>query len=250
MPPQSSEPEELELVFVMPAHNEAVILARSVKQFYEVLQQYAPSPWRLVIAENASSDETRRIAEALITSHPWVIVRSDTTPGKGRAIANAWESMTAKRYGFIDTDLSVDMSVALPRLLEALGTADMVVASRHHKDSVIVRPLYRKIISRVYRLFLKIIIGTKLSDVACGCKLVSADIVRHLMPQVQNRDWFFDSELTLLAEANGYTIKEVGVHWKEYEYPERERQVPLMKVSAQYLRAIWELRLRLKTLRR
>lgn len=37
----------------------------------------------------------------------------------------------------------------------------------------------------------------------------------HLIPIVENNEWFFDSELLLRAEQHGYRIAEVPVEWIE-----------------------------------
>ena len=33
------------------------------------------------------------------------------------------------------------------------------------------------------------------------------------MPLIRDKGWFFDTELLILAEKNGYRIKEIPVHW-------------------------------------
>ena len=36
-----------------------------------------------------------------------------------------------------------------------------------------------------------------------------------MLPLVQNQEWFFDTELLLIANKLGYTIKELPVTWVE-----------------------------------
>ena len=49
----------------------------------------------------------------------------------------------------------------------------------------------------------------------CGFKAIARQAARELLPQVENNEWFFDTELLLLAEKGGYRVKDVPVHWIE-----------------------------------
>jgi len=53
------------------------------------------------------------------------------------------------------------------------------------------------------------------SDAQCGFKAVSAEVRSAVVPLIENRNWFFDTELLLLSERRGYKIKEIPVGWIE-----------------------------------
>jgi putative flippase GtrA len=57
------------------------------------------------------------------------------------------------------------------------------------------------------------VLATRVRDAQCGFKAVRADVVRRLLPAVEDDGWFFDTELLLLAEHNGLRIHEVPVDW-------------------------------------
>ena len=44
-------------------------------------------------------------------------------------------------------------------------------------------------------------------------KAISRRAVRELVPQVQDEAWFFDTELLVLGEKQGYKIADVAVKW-------------------------------------
>ena len=56
---------------------------------------------------------------------------------------------------------------------------------------------------------------TGFSDAQCGFKAVSQRAARDLLSLVQDNSWFFDTELLLLAERNGYRIDEIPVRWTD-----------------------------------
>jgi hypothetical protein len=40
-------------------------------------------------------------------------------------------------------------------------------------------------------------------------------VAKELLPWVEDNEWFFDTELVLLAEERGYRVSEVPVDWIE-----------------------------------
>ena len=75
------------------------------------------------------------------------------------------------------------------------------------------RTLKREITSRGYNLLIKMMFLTRFSDAQCGFKAVSRRVTRELVPLIKDKAWFFDTELLIIAEKNGYRIKDVPVHW-------------------------------------
>ena len=53
------------------------------------------------------------------------------------------------------------------------------------------------------------------NDAQCGFKAITRPAAQHLLPLVQNTNWFFDTELLVLAERLGYRILELPVCWIE-----------------------------------
>ena len=58
------------------------------------------------------------------------------------------------------------------------------------------------------------------------------------MPLVQNQEWFFDTELLLLAEKRGYKIKEIPVRWVE----DPDTRVNILKTATEDIRGLLRLR--------
>ncbi|MGB9880459.1 MAG: glycosyltransferase family 2 protein, partial [Anaerolineae bacterium] len=112
--------------------------------------------------------------------------------------------------------LSTDLS-AFPPLINSLidSEYDVAIGSRLKKGAQVQRGLKREIISRIYNLMIKVMFFNKFSDAQCGFKAVTRRAVREIVPLIKDQDWFFDSELLLLAERLGYKIYEVPVKWRD-----------------------------------
>ena len=73
----------------------------------------------------------------------------------------------------------------------------------------------REVISRCYNLLVKLLFRNGFSDAQCGFKALKRGVVEELLAGVDDNEWFFDTELLLLAEERGYRISEVPVDWIE-----------------------------------
>jgi hypothetical protein len=92
---------------------------------------------------------------------------------------------------------------------------DISTGSRLLRASRTKRSFKREFISRSYNLFVKLVLGTKFSDAQCGFKALSRKTVEHIVPQIEDQSWFFDTELLVLAEKQGLKIKDMPVRWVE-----------------------------------
>src|SRR5262249_8287763 len=95
---------------------------------------------------------------------------------------------------------------------------DIAAGSRLMKGSKIKRSLKREIISRVYNWFLQMVLATRFSDAQCGFKAASREVGDQIVPQGQDQSWFFDTELLVLAEKQGYRIKDLPIVWIDRDH--------------------------------
>ena len=207
--------------FVIPVYNEEAELGSSVMLLMEELHDISlharDFTWQIVIADNASSDKTWKLACALTTRFP-MTVRAVRIPrkGRGRALKIAWTASQARVRAYMDVDLSTDIR-QIPELVDPIidGRADVSFGSRLLPDSHVERCLKREFISRCYNLMLQRYLHISFHDAQCGFKAISADAARTLLPQVEDDEWFFDTELLVLAERMGIASNEFAVNWRE-----------------------------------
>src|SRR3990172_1770527 len=191
-----------QLDIVLPVYNEAHVLAGSVEKLRSFLHETKfPYTWRVVVADNASTDATLQVAYQLEDAHDDVGVIHLPQKGRGRALKKAWLESDAGAMCYMDVDLSTDLSCLLP-LADAVleGGYDLATGSRMTRGSKITRSLRREMTSRGFIALIKVLFLSRLSDTQCGFKAITRQAARELLPLVQNDEWFFDSELLLLAE--------------------------------------------------
>ncbi|HWO93411.1 MAG TPA: glycosyltransferase, partial [Dehalococcoidia bacterium] len=172
--------------------------------------------WRIVVLNNGSTDDTLERACRIAESCREVGVLHLPEKGRGRALRHAFQQSDADVRMYMDIDLSTSLDAVLP-LVRAITEEgyDLAVGTRLHRDAAVARSLEREAVSQMYNLLVRFVFDTRFSDAQCGFKAVSAKTARVLVPQVKDDEWFFDTELLLLAERNGYRIKDVPVVWVE-----------------------------------
>lgn len=196
----------------------------------------------IVIADNGSTDATSAIADELRRTFPGVRVLRLDRRGKGLAVRGAWASANADIFVFMDADLATDLG-ALPTLVASVAEGgDVAVGSRYHPGSTVERTALRRALSHGYRGLLRALLGTRVTDVPCGFKAVSARVVREVMPNVKDDGWFFDTELLMRAERRGLGIAEVPVTWREIRPEGRRSKVRVVRLAADYVRKAFALR--------
>jgi putative flippase GtrA len=199
---------------VVPVKNEERDLGPSVTRLVEYLRDAFPFTARITIADNGSTDGTWPVACALAARFPEVRAIHLDLPGRGRALHQIWSSDDAQVLAYMDVDLSTDLNALLPLVAPLLsGHSDVAIGTRLARGSRVVRGPKREIISRGYNLLLRTTLGAGFSDAQCGFKAIRASQARQLLPLVQDRGWFFDTELLVLAERAGLRIHEVPVDW-------------------------------------
>ena len=244
------------LDIVLPVFNEEKDLPASVSRLLAFLPgRLDDYDWRIVIADNGSTDSTPDVAGRLSKRHTAVEQIRIEEPGRGRALRAAWLQSGADVMGYMDVDLSTDLD-ALPRLVRTVGNEgyDIAIGSRLARGAeVIGRSWTREITSRAYSLIFRLLFPelffdpraitsmflTGFRDAQCGFKALSRLAAHELAPLVEDGGWFFDTELLILAERNGYRIKELAVRWTD----DPDSKVKVAATAYRDLRGLARLRL-------
>ena len=223
---------------VLPVYNEEKALPRSIVILTDFLKSYLRNPWQIVIADNASTDDTRSVSEMLREKYPGVNYLYLPQKGRGRALRTAWMESTADIVSYMDIDLSTDL-VHFPQLMEAMESGyDVAIGSRLSKGSRVRRSLKREVTSRGYNLLVKSMFLTQFPDAQCGFKALTRQAALAIVPKIKNNGWFFDTELLIIAAKRGYKIKSVPVRWDD----DPTTTVKIVRTAAEDVKGLLRLR--------
>lgn len=231
-----------QVTLVIPVLNEERQLPWSIWRLRESLRRIDGYDWELVVVDNGSSDRTWDVARSLEARGEVRALRLGRR-GRGGALREAWSTGDGEILAYMDVDLSTDPA-HVRDLVQPLHarTADLVVGSRLSPGSRVVRGWRREVLSRGFNCLARLLTGSRLRDHQCGFKALSRAAWRSLAPGVVDRAWFFDTELLVLAQRQGWRVKEMPVRWVD----DPDSRVRLWSTAWEELRGLWRLRVRLR----
>lgn len=224
----------------IPVLNEEETLDRQIRLLHDFLCRHFPDRtlWRIVIADNGSTDQTTHIAGSLANELPEVRLVRVPEKGVGLALKTSWSQSRADMVGYMDLDMATDL-LHFIQAYNALATEgyDLVYGTRlHPKSRVIGRTLKREITSRVFNFIVKRYLATRFSDGMCGFKWLKREFVRPLMEAgAVSNGWFFSTELLAVAEWKGLKMCELPVKWTD---DTSASKVNIGRLARQYLKAL------------
>lgn len=227
---------------VVPVYNEERALPESIPVLRDFLASDAfPYEWKIIIGDNASIDATPEVSRKLEAENPGKVeyVRIERK-GRGYALKQIWGASRADVSSYMDVDLSTGIE-AFPKLIKAVAEKDYGVAigSRLAAGAEVTRSVKRRVLTRGYNAMIKGMFWTRFSDAQCGFKAITHDVAQRVLPMVEDNNWFFDTELLILAEKLGYRIRDVPVRWVE----DTDTRVKIGKTISEDVRGLIRMRL-------
>jgi dolichol-phosphate mannosyltransferase len=204
---------------ILPTYNEAQNLEPMVNA---VLPQLAPGGAipTLLVVDDASPDGTGRIADRLAGERPEVrVLHRPTKDGLGRAYLAGFQAALDGGADLIlqmDCDFSHDPA-DVPRLMEAAGSADVVLGSRYVPGGGVENwALRRRIQSRGGCAYARLILGIPVRDLTGGFKCWNRRALEALdFDGVDAHGYGFQIEMTYRAIKAGLTVTEVPIVFHE-----------------------------------
>jgi len=190
-------------------HNEEAYARRAVSAARAVLVA-EQADWEIVIVDDASTDGTPALVDALAREDPRVrVVHNPVNLRLGGALRAGYAAATKDLIFYTDADLPVDFH-QLPRavrLLEYQG-ADVVAAYRFDRTSEgFVRALY----TFCYNHLIRMLFGLRVRDVNFAFKLFRRSILEKF--SLTSEGSFIDAELLLRARKAGCVIIQIGLDY-------------------------------------
>jgi NAD(P)-dependent dehydrogenase (short-subunit alcohol dehydrogenase family) len=139
-------------------------------------------------------------------------------------------------------DLSTDLR-HLPELVALVAErgCDVAIGSRLARGAKVKRQLKREVTSRGYVALIRVTFPRlRITDAQCGFKALSRRAVEQTVPHIENRMWFFDTELLILAHQAGLKICELPVHWVE----DPDTKVRIVSTAIEDIRGLLRMRFR------
>jgi dolichol-phosphate mannosyltransferase len=205
------------IVVIIPTYNERENLERIVAR----LRSAVPEA-HVLVADDNSPDGTGSIADTLAAAddHLHVMHRAGKE-GLGAAYLAGFQWALDEGYDVV-VEMDADGShqpEQLPRLLDALRDADLVLGSRYVSGGSVVNwPRSREVLSRGGNIYTRVMLGVPLKDATGGYRAFRAETLRKLdLTGVESKGYCFQVDLARRTVQSGLRVREVPIEFVERE---------------------------------
>ena len=196
---------------IVPTYNES----RNLPGIVPAILAQDPRLEVLVVDDN-SPDGTGRMAAEMSVRQPRIhVLHRAAKEGLGRAYLAGFRWALEHGYDFVfemDADFSHDPKF-LPRFLDAIGQADLVIGSRYKTGvNVINWPMGRLLLSYYANVYARVVTGLPLSDATGGFKCFRRRVLEAVdLDRVRSNGYAFQIEMSFHAWRLGYRIREIPI---------------------------------------
>lgn len=236
------------VLVVIPTYNEAVTLPVILDR----LNAAVPEADVLVV-DDSSPDGTAEVAERRAADDARVhLLRRTAKQGLGAAYVAGFTWGLQRHYQAV-VEMDADASHApeqLPRLLAALGWADLVIGSRYVAGGAVVNwPAHRLLLSRGGNLYTRAALRLPVADATAGYRAYRRAALEAIdLDTVESAGYCFQVDMTRRIVAAGLRVAEVPITFTEREMGESKMTSAIVR-EALWRVTQWGLRDRLARLR-
>lgn len=236
----SLKPAQPKFSVVIPAYNEHRRIGETLRRILDYVHQERWSA-EIVAVDDGSRDDTAQIIGGFAAKNPEVrLVSNPGNQGKGYSVRNGMLNAKGQFLLFTDADLSSPIEESR-KLFAALDAgADVAIGSRWLDPTLQTQrqPLKRRIYSRAFNLYMRLMLGLPFRDTQCGFKAFTREAAEIIFPRQQIRRWGFDPEIIYIARKMKLKVVEVPVIWG---HDERSTIHPLkdgLRMGTEVLRVV------------
>lgn len=227
---------------VFPVLNEERRLEKGIHATEKFLKENPQIDAIVTIADNGSTDRTLEIIKELADTYDNIRYISLNERGFGLAFREAVKVNECEIVGYVDVDLSTDISYLKKVLAGFKKHPEISVIKGNRlseKSDVRGRKATRNITSVGLDMIIKLTFGVRVSDTMEGFQFFRKDCIEKLIKaSSDDNGWFYCAELLIRGEKMGYKIAELPVVWID----DYDTKVDVVKLIVNYLTKIFELK--------
>ncbi|HZE74751.1 MAG TPA: polyprenol monophosphomannose synthase [Gemmatimonadales bacterium] len=229
------------MLVVVPTYNERT----NVSQVVPAVLAQDPCIEVLVVDDN-SPDGTGQTADQLASDDARVhVLHRGGKEGLGKAYIAGFRWALERGYDLVfemDADFSHDPRF-LPKLIEAVQDADLVIGSRYKTGvNVINWPISRLLLSLGANQYARWVTGLPLTDSTGGFKCFRRRVLEAIpLDRVRSNGYAFQIEMSFLAWKGGFRLKEIPIVFTDRVEGQSKMN---KKIVREAVWMVWWLRLR------
>lgn len=229
----------MKLSIIIPAYDEAERITNIINSIYSEFKKNI----EVIVVSNGSTDNTSGVVRSLSKKFKNLnCLEYKKNIGKGKAITNGLDIAKGNKIGFLDADDAFDIK-GISYLVSLLDKdCDCTIASRWKGQSFnqVVETLPRKILSRIWNLLVRIMVGLNYYDTQAGAKFLTNEAYQKINDNFICSGFEFDVELLLNLEKSNCKIKEVFIN--NYKRESKFKYKYILPMFYNLIRVHWNYR--------
>ena len=228
---QKAKREAAGLSMVLPVFNEIAAVIPEIRRILQVLKKL-DCPSELIVVDDGSTDGTTGLL--MEAGEDFRLICSEDNRGYGASLKRGIRQAKYSLVGTTDADGTYP-SEDIPKLLEAMSDADMVVGARTGAKVYI--PLIRRPAKWLLNKLANYLSNTDIPDLNSGLRIFRKEIAQHYFHILPDR-FSFSTTITLTMLADGYRVKYVSINYGKREGTSKIRPSDAMGFFVLILRTI------------
>ena len=193
--------------------------------------------YELIIIDDASTDQTSEIADALVAADDHVrVIHHPTNRKLGGSMRSGFAAARGDIVLYTDADLPFDIN-ELSRIVRLLRDYEADIVSAYRFDRTGEGSL-RTLYTTVYNALIKTVFGVRVRDINFACKLVRRRVLDAI--ELKSEGSFIDAELIIRAQRRGFDVMQLGVDY--FPRTRGESTLSSPAVIRKIVREMWSLR--------
>jgi glycosyltransferase involved in cell wall biosynthesis len=200
---------------IIPAFNEENRIGRVLDEVCSYIQENE-FPWKVTVLIDGN-DRTEEIVSELSKKYKFLLaVKNRSRSGYGGAIKKGAESGLGEYLIILEADGAMDFKYVVANL-HYLRDYDIINFDRHSGNQRLI-PLLRRIASRGYNLYIKVLLlDLKVRDIQGGYKVFRMGAAKSLFKKITITDGFFQAALFYHAKEMGLKVIEISVPYEHQQ---------------------------------
>jgi len=197
----------MDVSLIVPCYNEGPYLEGNLKELYDLLS-FLRVDFEVIIIDDKSENDTLERAKNFVKGNGKAqLLCHEVNKGRGYTVTEGIRKARGKVAGFIDIDLEVASQNIIPLILKILEGYDVATGKRIYK----MKGDLRWILSKGYVYLVKFFCKTPFQDTEAGLKFFNKEKILPILDEIEDKHWFWDTEILTRAYYHGLKIAEVPV---------------------------------------
>ena len=173
----------------------------------------------IIIDDSGKNNFKKNFSKNLLTNfiNNLTIIENKKNYGKGYSIKKGVKKSKGKIILFTDADLSTPIKEFEKLYSFYKHNYKIVIGSRNQLNSIIKKEktLLRKILGRLFNIYIRVILNLNYKDTQCGFKLFDSLSMKKIIDKSFVERFCIDPEILYIASKTNLKIKEVGIEWSD-----------------------------------